>query len=496
MPGRLEFQFNFSAKTPQRPVSKQNQRILLLGNFSGTRTAERSLTQRQIHRIDIDNYDQVLAKIAPRVSLSEPACDIDITEYDDFHPDSLYRDLVPFTELRNLRKRLRDPASAADAMAEISGTAVTTPSEADSPPPPASDSLFEQLLGGSPPGAAPKHTQNASDRVIDGFIRNVIADHIVSTPDTSAYLNSLDLAQSDLMNAILHAPAMQSLEANWRGVWWLVSELSRESIDGGELSLHVLDVDRAEVSADLAAAGDDLSQSALYQNLTTRSGADAQPWSLILALYHWEATPTALAELAALSAIAKASGAALISEASPGFVGAEDFAVTSHPSDWDEVNTDFQQTWDAFRRHELAPWLGLALPRVLLRLPYGPDSDPIDSFEFTEQAALPEHGRFLWGNPALACGLAIGRQFLDQGEDFSARGQLDIDDMPAYSYKQDGEAQMQACAEAYLAEQAALRISQQGLIPLLSFRQRNAVRVGGLYSCSQDQRALAGVGVG
>ena len=499
MPARLEFQFNFSAKPPQRPASKQNLRILLLGNFRGTRTAEQPLAQRRIHRIDIDNYDQVLGKIAPRVGLSEPACDIDISEYDDFHPDALYRDLTPFAELRDLRKRLKDPARAAEAIAEISGAASTALSEADgpssaAPEPAAPDSLFEQLLGGKP--AAPRQAQSASDRVIDGFIRNVIADHIVSTPDTSAYLNSINLAQSDLMRAVLHAPALQALEANWRGLWWLVSELSRESIDGGDLSLHLLDVGRAEISADLAAAGHDLSQSALHQNLTARSGADAQPWSLILALYRWEATPEALTELAALTAIARASGAALISEATPGFVGAVDFAATPHPSDWDTPNADFQQAWDAFRQHELAAWLGLVQPRVLLRLPYGPNSDPIDSFEFTEQAAIPDHQCFLWGNPALACGLVMGRQFLDQGQGFAASSQFDIDDRPAYNYKQDGEAQMQACAEAYLAEQAAMRISQQGLIPLLSFRQRNAVRIGGLYSCTQDQRPLAGVWAG
>ena len=68
--------------------------------------------------------------------------------------------------------------------------------------------------------------------------------------------------------------------------------------------------------------------------------------------------------------------------------------------------------------------------------------------------------------------------------------QLDIDAMPAYSYKLDGEAQLQACAETYLAETTALQISQQGLIPLLSFRHRNAVRVGGLHSCALNRRAL------
>lgn len=475
MPGQLNFEFRFADQS-LRASSAQTLRILLLGNFRGTRHAEQPLATRPIYNIDIDNYDDVLAKIAPRISLTEPACDIDFSEYDDFHPDNLYRQLPPFAEMRALRKRLRDPAQAAQAIAEISSSAETN----QVTKPPTSD--FAQLLGAQP--AQPK--LKPEQHLVDHFISRIISEHIVNAPDTSAYLNSLDYAQSELMRTILHHPAVQQLEANWRGVWWLVSELNTDE----DLSLHILDLTEEELSADLSAAGTDLSQSILARKLTQRTGADAQSWDLIVGLYRWPAQHEQLNQLAALTAIAQAAGGVLLSAAMPDFVGARDFAAEPHSSDWQTLDPEFQQHWQQFRQSALAPHLGLALPRVLLRLPYGAHSDEIESFEFTEQMPIPEQERFLWGNPAIACALAIGRYLLESGATDRLIGQLDIDDCPAYSYILEGETQLQACAEAYLGEQAALAINQQGLIPLLSFRHRNAVRVGGLSSCAEPPVSL------
>jgi len=491
MSGRLNFEFTFAKQPSLRRAPDQPLRILLLGNFHGNSQSEVKLEERRIQRIDIDNFDHVLATIAPRLQLQQPDCAIEFSEWDDFHPDQLYRNLSVFEELRTLRKRLRNPETAAQAIAAMAGsnkTAATSDNAPDAAATTEPDSLFEQLMGGSVPGAHAAPNKRGAT-LVDSFIRDAVAGHIVTAPDTRAYLNAVDLTHTDTLRAILRNPDWQALEANWRGMWWLVSEL----VTDNDLSLHLLDMDFAELEADLAAAEGDPAQTPLYQKLTERSGADAKPWSLIIALHEWPATTAAVMQLAALTAIARTAGAALLSAASPAFVGAADFATTPKTEQWTEIPTDFQTAWDSLRASTLAANLGLALPRVLLRLPYG-TADPIDSFNFDEQTTLPEHQHFLWGNPALACALVIGRRFLDDGwaitQRLSRDAQFDIDNMPAYSYKQEGETQLQAVAETYLSESAALKISQQGLIPILSFRHRNAIRVGGLYSCDKDRCGL------
>ena len=52
------------------------------------------------------------------------------------------------------------------------------------------------------------------------------------------------------MRALLHAPAFQALESAWRGVHWLISSLELDE----NLQLHLFDVTREELLADIVAA--------------------------------------------------------------------------------------------------------------------------------------------------------------------------------------------------------------------------------------------------
>jgi hypothetical protein len=53
--------------------------------------------------------------------------------------------------------------------------------------------------------------------------------------------------------------------------------------------------------------------------------------------------------------------------------------------------------WQAFRESEDARYVGLTLPRFLLRLPYGQNTVPVKSFVF-EEDVVGKHDSYLWGN--------------------------------------------------------------------------------------------------
>jgi len=105
-----------------------------------------------------------------------------------------------------------------------------------------------------------------------------------------------------------------------------------------------------------------------------------------------------------------------------------------------------------------------------LRLPYGPRTSPIDSFEFEEMPGPPVHRHYLWGNAAIAC-LAI----LARGE----AENLNLDGLPAHTYKQDSEWTMTPCAELFMTETQVLALIDQGLMPLVSYKDRPLVRLAG-----------------
>jgi type VI secretion system protein ImpC len=118
---------------------------------------------------------------------------------------------------------------------------------------------------------------------------------------------------------------------------------------------------------------------------------------------------------------------------------------------------------------------------VLLRLPYGKFADPCDAFTFEEMPSPPTNDAFLWGNPAFHCALVIAQA---QRDGTAPPGYADVDDLPAYVYREGDDMRMQACAEVYLSEAAGNAILEMGCIPVFSYQRRNAVRIGPLQTAA------------
>ena len=417
-------------------------RLLVLGDFSGKPLPERPpLESRPTQRVDIDNIDDVIRRLAPRLTV--PSGEIQFQQLDDFHPDALYARLDLFKALRQTRA---NPPSSADDLGRLLGK----PTE---------------------PTAAPVAPASG----IDALIRNIVAPHIV--PDNSArdkaYQAGVDAAIAEQMRALLHHPAFQSIEAAWRGVRWLISSLELDE----NLQLHLLDVTHDELLGDVVASLGKLTETRLHRNLVDRSRnvPGGRGWSAIAALIDFDSSNEDIALLAALAVIASQAGGPILAGA-------------------DEVLTrgDTGGTaWQALRRTDAAPWIGLAAPRVLLRLPYGKGCDPIDSFAFEEFIGSPQHEAFLWGNASLATALLIGRAFTARGWEMEPGDEREIGDLPAYTFVRDGESKMQACAERFLTESEINRLLTAGLIPLASRRDLNAVVAVRFQSVSYPPAPLA-----
>jgi type VI secretion system protein ImpC len=136
--------------------------------------------------------------------------------------------------------------------------------------------------------------------------------------------------------------------------------------------------------------------------------------------------------------------------------------------------------------------IGLALPRFLLRLPYGKKTFSAESFDFEEFEGTPEHEYYLWGNPAFAIALQLGRSFNEGGWDMSSGIASEIDGLPLHTFEQDGETHCKPCAEVLLTEQTVERILEEGLIPLVSFKNRDLVQIARFQSVADPPRPLAG----
>jgi len=473
MPGRMELNLSLGPTAARRTPHHGPMRLLVMGDFSGlTARPKAALAARPTHRVDLDNLDTVMQRLAPRLQM--PTGEVDFEGLDDFHPDALLNRLDVFQALRELRRRLVNPATFAQAAVELqqpgAPASPTIPANPAAPAPTApaapGDGLLSQLLGGNLVAAAPapaSPTQAAASG-IDALIRQIVAPHIVPNiaPQQANLLASVDAAISEQMRSLLHAPAFQAMEAAWRGVQWLISSLELDD----ELQLHLFDVSREELLADVVAAQGQLAQTGLHRALADRwrNQPGGESWTVLVGLYSFGPSDTDIGLLAALGLIASQAGGPLLAAGDTALASGEPATLAG---------------WHALRGSEAAPWIGLAAPRVLLRQPYGKASDPVVAFNFEELAAgEPTHEDLLWGNGGLAAALLIARAFSAKGWDFEPGDERQIDDLPAYTFlMKDGERELQACAEHYLGEQGGNALLAAGLMPVMSHRYANAVTV-------------------
>jgi len=197
--------------------------------------------------------------------------------------------------------------------------------------------------------------------------------------------------------------------------------------------------------------------------------------------------------LARLAKVATAAGAALVAGASPRVLGLESFATTPEARDWRGLhNADAAEVWTALRALPEAKSVGLALPRFLLRLPYGRETAPVEAFDFEEMPDGPSHEDYLWGNPAFACALLLAQSFAEYGWEMGSNLISEIDGLPLHAYEYNGESGLQPCAEALMTEDLAERILENGLMPLASLKGRDAVRLVRFQSVAEPLSRLIG----
>lgn len=497
-PARLQFDMSLRP-AGARAIPRDDatpMRLLLLADLGGDRGVP--LAARRPLKIDIDDFDRVLARIAPRlvIDIDGQALALAFGTLDDFHPDLLFNRLPAFDALRRLRDEARDPAQFRRVAAALGLT--PTASSAPAPATPAADMAadLERLLG-RPPQATTAATTAApaatgAGAMLDRWLRDLVAPH--ATPDTAheqhAVVDAVDQALTTLMRRVLHAPAFQALEAAWRGADRLVRGLDL----GPELQLWLLDASRDELRRDLQAHRDDLAASALHAQLHPASGADAERFGLLVLDQAFGPDGDDLQTLAALGALAARAGAPLLAGALPTLAGAASGAELAEPRRWRAADDEALAWWQALRTAPMASWIGLVLPRVLMRLPYGAATDPVTRFAFEELPADRPHEAYLWGGGAQALALLAGQAFQQAGWAMDLADAIELDDLPSHVHVDDGERHQQPAAEWLMAEEAGQALLDRGLMPLMSFRNRPAARLLRWQSVASPPQALQGLG--
>jgi type VI secretion system protein ImpC len=447
-------------------------RIVLLGDFGGRASRNEPRLRRDPIFIDPDRPEEVMEKLGTGLALSAGGVPLTLRfrELDDFHPDHLYQTLPVFQSLRKARAELADPVTFRAAAAG--------PQSDPAPPPPAPfsgsllDEIVEQTTDSSP---APLDRTVPLD--LDEAIRRIVAPHVIprAGPRQEELVAQVDSATGALMRAILGHPQFQALEAAWRSVFFLLQRLET----GTQLKLYAIDITREEM-LEATSSG--------HPQLIAREG-----WSVAACLHPFFPTEQDCAALASLAGLARKAGGPLLAGMHPRLMGCESMAATPDPGDWDRpLDGRSLQAWRELRAHPDARWIGLAMPRILLRLPYGRSTSAVESFEFEEMPLPPVHEAYLWGSPAIACVCLLGQAFSVGGWQFHPGLRNQLDGLPVHNYRVDGDVRMTPAAETLLTDRMADRVLEQGVMPLAASKSTGSILLVRPQSIADPIRALAG----
>ncbi|HSU61718.1 MAG TPA: type VI secretion system contractile sheath large subunit [Bryobacteraceae bacterium] len=452
-----------------KPEAEDPFRILVLGDFGGrARGFSRPL------QVDRDNLNEVIRalEVQANISLADNATPftLNFTSLEDFEPDSLFARCDLFRALEQTPQDVQPPkssAAAAQRSVEANAARLNTGSLLDAIVEQHDTSVESPIAG-----LARSANQDELRQIID----RTIEPHLQPRQTSGALQAAAERKQrmNVLMRAILHEPHFQALEAAWRSLNFLIGNVENDSL----VKVYLVDISKEKLASDLldsSAFRDSDTYRAILEDSVRTPGAE--PWALIVGNYGFDPNfPRDVDLLAKLGMLARAARAPFLAEA-------------ISPSD---DNQEAFESWQALRRSSHASWLGLGIPRFLLRLPYGKTTTTVESFDFEEMPDAPQHQTYVWGNPAFGCAYLFALSFCEVGWNFRPGLHLEIGSLPLHVYKSQGVTRIQPCAEVLLSESECENLLDAGLMPLPSVKDRDEVRMIRFQSIAYPPSALSG----
>ena len=249
--------------------------------------------------------------------------------------------------------------------------------------------------------------------LIGELVTQILDEGMTVSADTAAMINEriaqIDQLLTDQLNEIMHHPEFQRLEASWRGLNYLV--MNTET--GVMLKLRLLNITKKELLNDLEKAVE-FDQSQLFKKIYEEEYGTfgGHPYTLLIGDYEFGRHPQDMALLEKISNVAAAAHAPFIAAASPKLFDMASFTELGIPRDLSKIFESLELIkWRSFRDSEDSRYVSLVLPHILMRLPYGADTVPVEGLNFEEDVDGRDHSKYLWGNPAYALGQRITNAF-------------------------------------------------------------------------------------
>lgn len=288
------------------------------------------------------------------------------------------------------------------------------------------------------------------------------------------HIAKLDKLISNQLDNILHHPEFQAIEGTWRGLKFLVDRTDfRQNV-----KIDVLDVSKDALIRDFEDSPEVI-QSGLYSHtyINEYDTPGGQPFASIISAYEFDRSPQDIELLRNISKVSAAAHMPFIGSVGPQFFGKETMEEVASIKD---IGNYFDRAeyikWNSFRNTDDARYIGLTLPRFLARLPYGSETVPVRSFNYSEEVKGPDHNRYLWANATFAFAANMVRSFIKNGWCVQIRGPQAgglIENLPIHLYDLGSGAQMKIPTEVLIPETREFEFANLGFVPLSFYKNHD-----------------------
>ena len=309
--------------------------------------------------------------------------------------------------------------------------------------------------------------------VLSEFVKQIMEGTITVSRDTERMINAriaqIDKLISMQLNEIMHHPDFQQLEGSWRGLNYLV----QNSETGEKLKLRVMNVSKKDLLKDMEKASE-FDQSTLFKKIYEEEFGmfGGASYGALIGDYEFGNNPQDLSLLEKISQVAAAAHAPFISAASPALFNWDKFEELSGPRDLSKIFQSVEYAkWKSFRDSEDSRYVALALPHILMRLPYGQASVPVENFNYEEDVDGTDTSKYLWGNAAYALGTRLTDAFAKYHWTAAIRGVEGgglVSGLPVHTFKTDeGDVALKCPTEIAITDRREKEFADLGFIPLV-----------------------------
>src|SRR5262245_27335036 len=330
--------------------------------------------------------------------------------------------------------------------------------------------------------------------LIDEFLTRLMDSAQVVSKDLDKTINTwisrIDETISSQLNEVMHAPEYQKLEGSWRGLFYLVDKTET----GTALKLRVLNATKKELFKDLTKAVE-FDQSQLFKKVYGEEFDmfGGSPYSALLGDYEFTNHPEDMALLEKVSNVAAAAHAPFVAAAAPQLFGWDSYTDLAEVRDLAKIfdRTEYVK-WRSFRETEDSRYVGLCLPHTLMRLPYGRDTSPTETFNFEEDVDGKDASKYLWGNAAYAFATRLTEAFAKYHWTAAIRGVEGgglVQGLPAHTFKTDeGDVALKCPTEIAIGERRDREFSDLGFISLVHCKNTDYAAFFAAQSCNKPPK--------